>query len=146
MIEHHKSDFKLADVILGGQDGLVNVLGVVLGVAAASADSRLVLAAGLAATFAESVSMGAVAFTSKRAQADFYESELEREKLEIAQIPEDEKEEVRQVYRNRGFEGELLEAVVTKIAGNKKIWLEVSVKEELGLVKIDRKKVLTFSN
>lgn len=57
----------LRDVILGGQDGLVNVLGVTLGVAAASGDTRLVLAAGLAATFAESVSMAAVAYTSSLA-------------------------------------------------------------------------------
>src|SRR3990167_5460969 len=55
---------KLRDIILGGQDGLVNVLGVTLGVAAASGDTRIVLAAGLAATFAESFSMAAVAYTS----------------------------------------------------------------------------------
>lgn len=55
---------KLRDIILGGQDGLVNVLGVTLGIAAASGDTRLVLAGGLAATFAESFSMAAVAYTS----------------------------------------------------------------------------------
>src|SRR5512147_261755 len=60
----HHGTFHLSDVILGGQDGLVNVLGVILGVAAATSDSRIVMVAGLAATFAESVSMGAVAFTS----------------------------------------------------------------------------------
>lgn len=61
----------LPDIILGGQDGLVNTLGVILGVAAASRDARLVIAAGLAATFAESISMGAVALTSKMAERDF---------------------------------------------------------------------------
>jgi len=59
---HRKLD--LRDIILGGQDGLVNVLGIVLGVAAASGNSRIVLVAGLAATFAESFSMAAVAYTS----------------------------------------------------------------------------------
>ena len=58
----------LRDIILGGQDGLVNVLGVTLGVAAASGDTRIVLAAGLAATFAESFSMAAVAYTSSIAK------------------------------------------------------------------------------
>lgn len=57
----------LRDIILGGQDGLVNVLGVTLGVAAASGDRRLILAAGLAAAFAESFSMAAVAYTSSLA-------------------------------------------------------------------------------
>jgi hypothetical protein len=56
----HRHESRLADVILGGQDGLVNVLGVILGVAAATHDARIVIAAGLAATFAESISMGAV--------------------------------------------------------------------------------------
>src|SRR3990172_7794380 len=57
-------ELDLRDIILGGQDGMVNVLGVTAGVAAASGDTRLTIAAGLAATFAESFSMAAVAYTS----------------------------------------------------------------------------------
>ena len=53
----HRHESRLSDIILGGQDGLVNVLGVILGVAAATQDARIVIAAGLAATFAESISM-----------------------------------------------------------------------------------------
>jgi predicted membrane protein (TIGR00267 family) len=62
----------LHDLILGGQDGLVNVLGIVLGVAAATASTRIVLISGLAATFAESISMGAVAYTSAKAAKGYY--------------------------------------------------------------------------
>jgi vacuolar iron transporter family protein len=58
------------DVILGGQDGLVNVLGLVLGMAAATADARLVVTAGLAAMFAEGIAMAGVAFTSSGAERD----------------------------------------------------------------------------
>ena len=54
----------LRDIILGGQDGLVNVLGLVLGVAAATAQLRIIVAAGLAATFSESIAMGGVMYTS----------------------------------------------------------------------------------
>ena len=61
----------IRDIILGGQDGLVNVLGVALGVAAASNSPRLVLAAGLAAAFAESFSMAAVAYTASEAERDY---------------------------------------------------------------------------
>ncbi len=64
----HRQASGLSDIILGGQDGLVNVLGVILGVAAATADPHIVIVAGLAATFAESVSMGAVAYTSTLAE------------------------------------------------------------------------------
>lgn len=83
----HRQASALSDVILGGQDGLVNVLGVILGVAAATADARIVLVAGLAATFAESVSMGAVAYTSTLADADFYESERAREYRHVQAVP-----------------------------------------------------------
>ncbi len=91
--EEHRLSFNLPEIILGGQDGLVNVLGVILGVAAATASNQLVIVAGLAATFAESISMGAVAYTSKLAEADYYQSELERERWEIDNLPAGEKEE-----------------------------------------------------
>src|SRR5512143_43850 len=87
------SKASLSDVILGGQDGLVNVLGVILGVAAASGDPRIIQAAGLAAAFAESVSMAAVAYTSTITDREHYLSELEREQWEIENIPEGETEE-----------------------------------------------------
>ncbi len=54
----------LRDVILGGQDGLVNVLGLTLGLFAAHASARVILVAGLAAGFSEAISMGGVAYTS----------------------------------------------------------------------------------
>jgi VIT1/CCC1 family predicted Fe2+/Mn2+ transporter len=58
----------LRDIILGGQDGLVNVLGLVLGMAAATGQSRIVLTAGLAALMAESIAMAGVAYTSTGAE------------------------------------------------------------------------------
>ena len=66
----------LRDIILGGQDGLVNVLGVVLGVAAANGSRQILLAASLAAAFAESFSMAAVAYTSGQAEEDFNKQEF----------------------------------------------------------------------
>jgi len=80
----------LRDIILGGQDGLVNVLGIVLGATAAGADPRILVAAALAATFAESLSMGAVAYTSRLAERDHYLSELQRELREIRECPEED--------------------------------------------------------
>lgn len=135
--ENHRGN-RLSEVILGGQDGLVNVLGVILGVAAASGDTRLILAAGLAATFAESISMGAVAFTSTVAERDFYNSELAREKREIVEVPEMEIEEVRQIYREKGFKGKLLEEIVKVVTSDEKIWLETMMRDELQLVPVPK--------
>ncbi|HLC58288.1 MAG TPA: VIT1/CCC1 transporter family protein [Candidatus Nanoarchaeia archaeon] len=68
------------DFILGGQDGLVNVLGLVLGVASATLNTNIVLISGIVATVAESVSMAAVAYTSSRAQKDYYKSLIRDDK------------------------------------------------------------------
>lgn len=140
--EAHLKAFNLPEIILGGQDGLVNVLGVILGVAAATSSSQIVLVAGLAATFAESISMAAVAYTSKLAEADYYQSELEREKWEIEHVPEGEKEEIRALYENFGFTGKVLDEVVEKITGNKDVWLKVMMQQELKLEPIQRKEAL----
>lgn len=62
---HQKSEL-LQNIILGGQDGLVNVLGLSIGVAGATGSKELVLVSGIAAMLAESISMGAVAYTTGR--------------------------------------------------------------------------------
>lgn len=126
----HRVNSRLSEVILGGQDGLVNVLGVILGVAAATSDPRIVIAAGLAATFAESVSMGAVAYTSTLAENDLYHSEREREYRHIRIAPDVELHEIREIYRKKGFEGETLDKIVEVITANQDVWVEVMMSEE----------------
>ncbi len=140
--EAHLRNFSLPEVILGFQDGLVNVLGIVLGMAAATVSSKIVIVAGLAATFAESVAMAAVAYTSTLAEADYYQSELEREKWEIENYPEGEKEELRAMYENYGFKGKILDDIVNKITSKKENWLKVMMEQELKLEAIDRKQAL----
>lgn len=141
-IDPHKRASILPDIILGGQDGLVNVLGVILGVAAATQDAYLVLVAGLSATFAESVSMGAVAYTSTLADADYYESEREREYRHIEEVPTLEEKEIRDIYTRKGFSGELLDRIVGTITANKDIWVAVMLAEEHQLSPTDRGQAL----
>ena len=133
--ENHNNHigYNLRDVILGGQDGLVNVLGIILAVATAVSDARLVIVAGLAATFAESISMAAVAYTSTKAARDFYRAELKREKREMKEVPEVERREIRQIYARKGFSGSLLNSIVKKITSNKRLWLKTMMEEELHL-------------
>jgi predicted membrane protein (TIGR00267 family) len=138
----HQHESRLADIILGGQDGLVNVLGVILGVAAATQDARIVIAAGLAATFAESISMGAVAYTSTLANDDLYLSEREREFRHIHLAPDVEIEEIRDIYRSKGFEGETLEKIVEVITSNPEVWVNVMMSEELRLTPPERTNAL----
>ncbi|HIH18363.1 TPA: hypothetical protein HA225_00110 [Candidatus Micrarchaeota archaeon] len=127
----------LADIILGGQDGLVNVLGIVLGVASATSDRFIVLVAGLVATFAESISMAAVAYTTARAEQDHYRRELKQEKWEIEHLPEVETEEIRLIYMKKGLRGKELEQMVKSVTGNKELWVSVMMTEELGMTPIE---------
>ncbi len=137
-IDPHKRGSGLSDFILGAQDGLVNVLGVVLGIAAATNDARVVLVAGLATTFAESISMGAVAFTTTLADADLYQSEREREFRHIQEAPTLEKKEIRDIYESKGFSGELLDRIVETITANNDVWVAVMMAEEHQLSPVDR--------
>lgn len=127
----------LRDFILGIQDGLVNVLALVLGVATATNDIRIILIAGLAAAFAESISMAAVAYTSTKAAHDYYEKELESERREVVEKPEEATREIRDIYRQKGFRGPLLAAVIKKITSDKKVWVDTMMTEELRLSKED---------
>lgn len=141
-VDPHGGGSSLGEIILGGQDGLVNVLGVILGVAAASASTRIVLAAGLAAAFAESVSMAAVAYTSGRAAGERYESERERERRHVERVPELERDEVRELYRKKGLDSDLLERVVTAITKDPEVWVAVMLAEEHGLAPVPRRQAL----
>jgi len=128
-----KTGSLLRQIILGGQDGLVNVLGLILGVAAATNDARIIIIAGLAATMAESISMAAVAYTSSKAEKEYYYKQLAQEKREIEEVPDIEREEIRLIYYKKGFRGKQLNDIVKKITSDKKVWLDIMMSEELGL-------------
>ncbi|OGS50162.1 MAG: hypothetical protein A3K65_01680 [Euryarchaeota archaeon RBG_16_68_12] len=139
--EPHKRPGALADFILGSQDGIVNVLGVILGVAIASYavtnPFKIILAGGLAATFAESISMGAVAYTSTLARRDHYLGEMERERKEMDQLPHIEREEVRQILEEWDFHGRELEDMTDRIVSKPKAWLQLMMAHELNLAPIE---------
>jgi predicted membrane protein (TIGR00267 family) len=132
-----KTGERLSDTILGGQDGLVNTLGVILGIAAASNDFRIIMAGALAGAIAESISMAAVGYTSKLAEKDFYISAMKHEQQEIDETPEHEKKEVREIYAKKGFKGHLLDELVETITADRKLWLDTMMREELGLSEVD---------
>ena len=132
-VEHHLKTNWLRDVILGGQDGLVNILGIILGVIAGGGSKTVLLAAGFAAAITESISMGAVGYTSSVSQRDYYRAERAREAAEIDAMPEAERQEIRSIYASKGFSGDLLERVVDTITANRESWLATMMDEELHL-------------
>jgi vacuolar iron transporter family protein len=128
----HRTNW-LRDVILGGQDGLVNILGIILGVIAGGGSRTVLLAAGFAAAITESISMGAVGYTSSVSERDYYQAERVRAIHEIQASPDAERQEVRDLYAAKGFSGELLERVINTITANRDSWLQTMMDEELHL-------------
>jgi VIT1/CCC1 family predicted Fe2+/Mn2+ transporter len=136
--EPHPSHSFLSDFILGSQDGLVNVLGILLGITAASSDIKIIFVATLAALGAESISMGAVAYTSTVARRRQYLREVLREQSEMKEIPAAEVEEVRTILSEWGYQGEALESMTSNITSNPKAMLEFMMSFELKLAPVDK--------
>lgn len=129
---HRISGEWIRDATLGANDGLVSILTLLAGVAGAI-QGEVVLLAGIAGLIAGAISMGVGAYVSAKAYRAYYRKELQREVREMRELPEVEREEIRGIYRERGFEGELLERVVDTITSNPRVWLKVMMSEELGL-------------
>ncbi len=86
--------------------------------------------------------MGAVAYTSFGSDRDFYLAEKQREQNEISSRPEEEREEIREIYAAKGFAGKLLEDVVSTITSNREIWVNTMMDEELHLQPVEAKSLL----
>ncbi|HVA81395.1 MAG TPA: VIT1/CCC1 transporter family protein [Candidatus Binataceae bacterium] len=136
--DHHTEQVHAAggswvrDLMLGLNDGLVASFAVTSGLAGAFPVTRIVAMAGLAEMLGGAVSMGLAAFISARSQLEFYQSEIEREREEIRNWPDREREEIGAIYRAKGFSGELLEKIVAHITADPERWSNVMMREELG--------------
>ncbi len=136
--EQHKRGGFLSDFILGSQDGLVNVLGIILGVSAATSDVRIIFVAALAALGAEAVSMGAVAYTSTLSRRKYYLSEEEREKREMRDVPKTEEKEIETILKRWGYRGGALKQMTKNIIANPKAMLEIMMSFELSLSPVSK--------
>jgi VIT1/CCC1 family predicted Fe2+/Mn2+ transporter len=135
----------LRDVILGGQDGLVNILGIILGVIAGGGSETVLVSAGFAAAMTESLSMGAVGYSSTVADRDYYQAQRALEQSSIRDAPEMEEYELRELYRQKGFSGPLLDDVVATITADRERWLSTILGEERQLSPVSNGEVLRVS-
>jgi vacuolar iron transporter family protein len=140
--EQNSTNNSLRDVILGGQDGLVNMLGIALGVVAGGGSNHVLVVTGIAASITESISMGAVAYTSFGSDRDFYLAQKKREQRHISSRPEEERDEIREIYAAKGFRGQLLDDVVSTITSNRENWVNTMMDEELHLQPVEQQSLI----
>jgi len=123
----------LRDWIYGGVDGSVTTFAVVTGVVGAQLSPWVILVMGFANLFADGFSMAASNFLGTRAEHDDLKRLEAIENRHIDLAPEGEREEVRQIYLNKGFAGEDLERVVELVTADRERWVKTMLTEEYGL-------------
>lgn len=121
----------LRAAVLGANDGIVSTASLVLGVAAAGADSKGILIAGVAGLVAGAMSMAAGEYVSVSSQADTERAELARESRELAARPRQERAELAAIYVKRGLDPALATEVASQLMRHDA--LGAHARDELGI-------------
>ena len=130
---HSSSGSWIGDAIYGVNDGLTAVFGIVAGVAAAASSREVILLAGLAGMLSSALSMGASAYLANKSEREVFEAELARERREIEEHPEEEREELELFYQLKGFSEEESRMLAGRLAERPEQFLHTLAAEELGL-------------
>src|SRR5215831_5044702 len=121
---HIKESNYVRDVVFGFGDGVNTSLGIVAGVGGAEASAAIVILAALVAMFTGAKAMAVQNYLALKSQRQILNSEIEREKWEMDNVPEAERREIEDIYKTKGFSGTELANIVNKITSDKKVWLD----------------------
>ncbi len=138
MILHRESWHKggggwIGQAIYGANDGLGSVFGIVSGVAGATAGGPAVLIAGLSGMLASALSMGSGAYLATKTEREMQEAEIRRERQELEQHPEEEKEELSLFYQLKGVPEEEAKTLAARLVAQPESALKILGSEELGI-------------
>lgn len=135
----------IKQITFGMNDGVVSIFALLAGIAGAGQSSQVIVITLVAATVAGALSMAAGEFISSKSEADYFNHEIEQEQLEIELCPDIERKELRKIYEEKGFEGELLEDVVSHLIKDKTQWVKEMVIDELGTTELEHEADLKSS-
>ncbi|MBA4300393.1 MAG: hypothetical protein C0433_09885 [Cyclobacterium sp.] len=125
----------LREFVYGGIDGAVTTFAVVAGGFGANLDAGILIILGLANLLADGFSMSVGAYLSAKSERDNYDKHQKIEYWEVENLPEIEREEIVEIYREKGFKGELLDKIVNHICDDKDLWVAEMMKDELGMMR-----------
>jgi VIT1/CCC1 family predicted Fe2+/Mn2+ transporter len=123
----------LRAAVLGANDGLVSNLSLVMGVAGAAFSSRTVLVTGLAGLLAGAISMALGEWLSVQSSREYYAREIETEREEIEELPEEEMEELALIYEARGIAPDTARDMAREVFRDRPAALQTLVREEFGI-------------
>jgi VIT1/CCC1 family predicted Fe2+/Mn2+ transporter len=130
---HLRESSSMRDFVFGFGDGVNTSLGIAAGVGGAAVSSDIIILAALVAMFTGAKAMAVQNYLAVKSQRQLLQSEIDREIWEIENKPDDERKEIEDIYKAKGFTGKELEMIVNKIVSDKKVWLETMLTEELNL-------------
>jgi VIT1/CCC1 family predicted Fe2+/Mn2+ transporter len=127
----------LRDMIYGAIDGSITTFAIVAGVAGAGLSPFIIIALGMANVLADGFSMAAGNYSGTKSELDEIKRLRAVEARHIRDHPEGERREIREILRQKGLEGALLEDAVTAIAANQKAWIDLMIESEYGLSAVE---------
>jgi VIT1/CCC1 family predicted Fe2+/Mn2+ transporter len=141
---HFTAGEVVRDIVIGMSDGLTVpfalAAGLTGGLAGTANPTAIIVTAGLAEIAAGSIAMGLGGYLAAKSDAEHYQSEREREKKEVAEIPEEEMREVAEVFESYGLSREETWPIVQALRKNPQHWIDFMMRFELGLEKPDPKR------
>jgi len=123
----------LRAAIFGANDGLVSNLSLIMGVAGASSDNRVIVIAGVVGVLAGAFSMAAGEYISMKSQRELFENQISLEREEMRVMPDVEQEELAAIYRAKGLSEADASRIAASLMADPQMALDTKVREELGL-------------
>ena len=124
----------LPDFVYGGIDGSVTTFAIVAGVTGASLSPKIVLILGFANLFADGFSMAVGNYLSTKSKKEYADKIRKSEERSVRDIPEEEEEEIREIFREKGFKGKHLDDAVNIITSDREVWVDTMMKDEFGII------------
>jgi VIT1/CCC1 family predicted Fe2+/Mn2+ transporter len=132
-LQRSRSPHNVSDAVLGGIDGCITTFAIVTGSVGAGFPTHVSLILGVANLLADGLSMAVSNYESIKAHNEFVDAMRREEERHIEHVPEGEREEIRQIFAQKGFADAALEHIVATITADRRLWIETMLTEEHGL-------------